>query len=544
MRYSEWSAGVGQGVGSVLCALVAFAPLAAGGPAAASDFELTSVTSAGVQANDKSYGSVISGDGQHVALCTAASSLLGRSVDPTCEQVYVRDRRFGTTVLVSVGPNGSPADAKGSIALSLSHDGRFVTFASKASNLVVDDTNAAWDVFVHDRDADGNGVFDEGNGVTERVSVNSKGEQGDGRSGWDDVPGARISADGRFVCFASLATNLVPDDWNNAADVFVHDRAEHTTERVSVSSLGVQGNADSGSWVTSQGLVFPWLSTVLDMSPDGRFVAFHSLATNIGAMSPCTAGNLRVYVRDRLLATTDVLIHIEHCDPLSYYCPRISADGRIVAFLATQKTFFPWMSYQFREVFVFDRTTEVIQMSSFSPGKDLCTGSTGIGAMSADGRDITYFKRWWTGPCELQTEAFRFNRFTEERVQISPSLPGCGGHYFDNGVWPSMSTQGRWVAFESQCDKIVPDDLNEAIDVFVRDFGPALPGDISGDEAVDAGDLEILLPAYGACLGQPAYTLSADLDADGCVTQADLAIVLENWFSSGDALSDGNALGR
>src|SRR5262245_14546477 len=98
---------------------------------------------------------------------------------------------------------------------------------------------------------------------TTRVSVDSAGSQGD-----DSSFRPAISEDGRFVAFASDASNLVAGDTNGVTDVFVHDRATGITERVSVDSSGIEGNGASGA---------------PDLSPDGRFVAFHSLASNLVA---------------------------------------------------------------------------------------------------------------------------------------------------------------------------------------------------------------------------------------------------------------------
>ena len=118
--------------------------------------------------------------------------------------------------------------------------------SSPADNLVPGDTNGTDDVFVHDRKT----------GTTERVSVDSAGDQGNGGS-YDPA----ISADGRFVAFESDADNLVPGDTNGSTDVFVHDRKTGTTERVSVDSAGNQANSDSCEPA---------------ISADGRFVAFYS----------------------------------------------------------------------------------------------------------------------------------------------------------------------------------------------------------------------------------------------------------------------------
>src|SRR5262249_38177421 len=150
----------------------------------------------------------------------------------------------------------------GSSSPSISADGRYVAFWSDARNLVSGDTNAVRDVFVHDRQT----------GITERVSVDSSGIQGNGDSGFPY--GTAISADGRYVAFGSQASNLVSGDTNAVRDIFVRDRQSGTTERVSVDSLGTQSNYDSE---------FP------SISGDGRCVAFWS---SLGAGGP-------IYVRDR-----------------------------------------------------------------------------------------------------------------------------------------------------------------------------------------------------------------------------------------------------
>ena len=131
-----------------------------------------------------------------------------------------------TTERVSVDSLGTAGNSFSYYA-SISSDGRHVAFESMASNLVPGDTNLVRDIFVHDRQT----------GVTDRVSVDSLGTQGNEIS-WS----SSISTDGRYVAFCSDASNLVPGDTNGAADIFVHDRQTSVTERVSVDSLGTQGN--------------------------------------------------------------------------------------------------------------------------------------------------------------------------------------------------------------------------------------------------------------------------------------------------------------
>jgi len=175
-------------------------------------------------------------------------------------------------------PVGASAGTTERVSVAISADGRFVAFASSATNLVPGDTNGQWDVFVHDRQTR----------TTERVSVDSAGNQGNWGSG-----APALSADGRFVAFCSSATNFVAGDtnWakdmygfdNPAADVFVHDRVTRTTERVNVDSFANQ--ADGGH------------SSNPSISANGRFIAFDSVAPNL--VLGDTNGANDVFVHDR-----------------------------------------------------------------------------------------------------------------------------------------------------------------------------------------------------------------------------------------------------
>ncbi len=178
----------------------------------------------------------------------------------------MRDRWSGTTERVSVDSGGVEANWD-SFQPSLSADGRCVAFSSAASNLVPGDTNARTDVFVHDR----------WTATTERVSVSSAGAQGD-----DGSYTASISGDGRHVAFHSYDRRFVPRDTEGYLDIFVHDRSSGTTERVSVSSSGAQGDEDS---------YFP------SISADGHHVAFYSYAPDL--VPGDTNGYPDIFVRAR-----------------------------------------------------------------------------------------------------------------------------------------------------------------------------------------------------------------------------------------------------
>ncbi|HUE30371.1 MAG TPA: hypothetical protein VMR79_05815, partial [Verrucomicrobiae bacterium] len=276
-----------------------------------------------------------------------------------------------TTERASVASDGRTEGNDASLGSAISADGRFVAFDSAASNLVVGDTNGAADVFVHDRQA----------GTTERVSVASAGTQGNGSSGLIGFafPPA-LSADGRFVAFVSLASNLVAGDTNASTDVFVRDRLTGTTERVSVASGGAGGNAGS-------------LGSAL--SADGRFVAFQSDASNLVAGD--TNGVTDVFVRDRLTGMTErvsVASDETQGDGASTY-PALSADGRFVAFQSDASNLVAGDTNGATDVFVRDRqtgTTERVSVASGggTQGNRNSGGFFAFPALSADGRLVAF----------------------------------------------------------------------------------------------------------------------------------------------------------
>ncbi len=281
---------------------------------------LVSVNQSGTNSgNDSSEHAVLSVDGRFVVFDSRATDLasdLATSDGNGQLDVFVRDLHAGTTTLVSVnrfgtnaGNNASFAGTTGSFNSVLSVDGRFVAFASDASDLVANDTNGQQDVFVRDLQT----------GTTTLASLNRSGtSSGNGRS-FNPV----ISADGRLIAFESSASNLVATDYAmGLSDIFVRDLQTGTTTLVSVNQSGTNSGNGTSDFVPC-------------FSADGRFVAIRQRASDLVAIA--TDGSINVFVRDLQTGTT-TLASVNRAGTGGgngqSVVPLLSADGRFVAFLS------------------------------------------------------------------------------------------------------------------------------------------------------------------------------------------------------------------
>ena len=210
-----------------------------------------SVDSAGAEGSGASYHASISADGRYVAFTSEDGQLVPGDTNGHGD-VFVRDRLLGTTERVSVDSAGVQGDGE-SRSPRLSASGRYVVFESWANNLVGASTPGTWDVFLHDRR----------HGTTELVSLDSNGTPAN-----VNCFDPSISADGRTVAFWSSSANLVPGDTNGWPDVFVRDRQLGVTERVSLDSAGAQGNRDSWyASISADGRYVAFFATATNLVP-------------------------------------------------------------------------------------------------------------------------------------------------------------------------------------------------------------------------------------------------------------------------------------
>jgi len=284
--------------------------------------------------------------------------------------------------------------------------------------------------------------------VTSRLSVATDGTQ-TSNSCYDPS----ISADGRFVAFASYAGNLVSGDTNGTADIFVRDRWGGVTERVSVDSSGAQADGSSG---------FP------SISADGRYVAFDSSSSNL--VGGDTNSSYDVFVRDRESGTTErASVSSAGAEGGGGIRPSISADGRYVTFRGGGNLV-PGDTNGWLDVFVHDRQLGTTELVSRAWSFGQANGESGDASISADGRYVVFdsaASNLVSGDTNGVFDVFLRDRQSHTTERVSVTTGGAQGN--GQSVIPSISSDGRFVAFASLADNLVGNDTNGVHDVFLRD---------------------------------------------------------------------------
>ena len=418
---------------------------------------LVSRNSAGIPGNNHSLRNAISGDGQVIAFDSIASNLSDDFVAET--NVFVRDLKTGQTQMVSRHSDGTPGDHNSYVS-SLSADGRFVAFTSIAGNLDDEDVVRCMDLAgpMHCVDVF---VHDRLNGETTLVSRNS-----DGIPGNDDAWMSAISADGRYVAFESRATNLAEGDTFlcgeaphlvSCYDIFVHDRLTGETTVVSRRTDGTFANNDSANPA---------------ISADGRFVAFESMADNLidDDAGSCGSWCYNIFLHDRETGQTTLVSRGLNGEPANGGSsdPGISADGRYVTFDSfagnltdsdTQRCDYLRVD-SCGDVFVYDRVTGQTTLISRHTNGAHGNSNSADPSISADGRYIAFMSTA-SNLTDYDTSFFRGRVYVHDRVLGTTALVSLSANgALPNGAAysPDISASGRFVTFDSTAENLVDDD--------------------------------------------------------------------------------------
>jgi fibronectin type 3 domain-containing protein len=450
-------------------------------------------TGPGGQGSASGDGASISGDGRLVSFVSFANNLVPGDTNGAYD-AFVKDMDTGVVTLVNQGAQG-PGN-RGSTNAFLSADGRYVAFSSQATNLVLGDTNGVGDAFVKDLQT----------GAVSLVSASTAGP-GNGQS----VAGP-ISADGRFVLVKSFATNLVSQAVGPGFQIFLKDTL---TGSIQLVTTGAAGPANSDGQ-------FPALSG------DGRYVQFMSGASNL--VPNDNNGAADVFVRDTQAATTTLISNRNaSLAPATAggSLPQVSADGRFVVFSSASDLIVPGDTNNCSDVFVKDLSTGTIQLVS-QGAQGIGNGASFGGFISPDDRYIvftTLANNLVAGDTNGYADVLMKDLQTGIITLVSAGASGIGngsslaGSFSGNGRYllfrslatnllpgiqsgvrqlfvkdlqtggltlasasasniaadseptdGAISTDGRFVAFSSRADNLVPGDNNQASDIFVKDM--------------------------------------------------------------------------
>jgi len=356
-----------------------------------------------------------------------------------CAGVLTAVAYKGQTTRVSYYSTGEGNGDTGSAAIS--SDGKHVAYESGASNVVAGDMNAVPDIFMKDLISGG----------TTRVSSDSIGTQANGSSGRPCV-----SADGGAVAFESAASNLVAGDPSVGLDVFVKVLASGETTCASRSSSGVFGNG---------------YSQAPSISDDGDLVAFQSAASNLVASD--TNGYIDVFVKDLTSGeTTRVSTNSSGVQGNGYsYRPSVSADGNHVAFDSEATNLTSVVNTGVAsDIFVKDLASGETTRVSTTSSRALANGPSYKPSISADGRYVAFqsdASNLVAGDTNATTDVFVKDLTTGQIARVS--APASGSEADGISSAPSISDDGRYVAFQSDAANLVAGDTNGLIDVFVKD---------------------------------------------------------------------------
>ncbi len=349
------------------------------------------------------------------------------------------------TTLITVGATGKPANEETWDGPAISANGRYVVFASEATNLVVGrDTNRRSDVFIRDRLT----------GVTARVSVANDGGQANGGSGV-----VAVSGDGRYVAFESWASNLVAND-GVGKDLFVRDLQTQTT-----------------SWILSDETL---TASNFALSADGRYLSFRSAAPDIVADD--TNGVADVFVLDRQTGTAQrASVGTGGTQATGGSgLGSMSADGRFVAFASGSPDLVPGDTNGYADVFVHDLLTgDTTRVSVASDGSQALRAFAGGASISADGRYVEFISgaaNLVAGDTNGVDDVFVHDRLTGDTTRVSVDSDGHQVHqpstvdWYAGGYSSRLSADGRYVVFQSSDEHLVPGDTNGVVDAFVHDL--------------------------------------------------------------------------
>lgn len=397
-----------------------------------------SIDSSEQQSNANSINGSISADGRYVVFDSIASNLVDNDNNSTWD-IFLRDRLNETTIRLSQSAPDADSDGA-SIDPVISDDGTVVVFSSSATNLVDDDRNQVADIF----------RVDLMSGNLTRVSVNGEQEEANNDSDAPDV-----SADGRFIVYESNATNLTNDDTNRATDIYLYDSQTGQTERISINSEEEQGNG---------------VSRNPSVSDDGRYVVFESHSSNLVENDTNQASD--IFLRDRelgmtfRLSVTNAGLQANESSMTSM----INATGTVVVFHSNADNLVDDDDNDARDIFVRDLVNDTTtRVSIHSNGSESNATTFSSPAIDASGRYVVFYSSANNLVDDDRNNAwdvFLHDRELRRTTLVSVNASGAQGNA--SSFIPVLSSGGHYVVFGSGATNLVAEDTNSSWDIFAH----------------------------------------------------------------------------
>ena len=371
----------------------------------------------------------------------------------------------------AVGNGGFPAANAGAFHSNSSHgralsrNARWLVFSTGASNL-----------------ASGGGgnqiyILDRATQTTSLVSVSSAGTSGNGTS-----LNPTVSSDGRFVAFYSVSTNLVENDRNNVADIFVRDRVSATTVRASVGPNGIEASVDS---------TFPTISG------DGRMVAFASTAPEFAPA--LSGGHQQIYVRDLAAGTTELVSRSATGLPGvgSSREPALSADGRYIAFQSGANNLVAHPTHSLADIFVLDRQTSTMEHVAIRSDGTTSNAPSILPSISDDGRVVGFNAYGALDPNDQNSQLDGYVHDRATRITQRATLGQGLSELPIGAAYAVVSGDGQWVAFMANANNVVPGVVAGIPHVYIRHLTDGLIRQVSINRNGTAVNDQNVYPTLG-----------------------------------------------
>lgn len=498
--------------GAVLASVVLCAMQASG--------QVTTIESLGangVPGNGWSQDAKFAREGRVIAFASNANNLVPGDTGGT--DVFVRDRTASTTIRVSERADGTAAPGT-HWQPDITPDARFIVWSSDATSLVQPAT-VGRQIFLRDRDPDGNGIFDEAGHVTvELISVSGDGIPGNGAS---SMPA--ISGDGRLVVFQSDATNLASGDSNGATDIFVRDRVSQKTTLVS-RAIGDASGAG--------------LSNVPNISRDGAYVIFQSNAPDlVPGDTNATTDVFRYAIASGVTQTVSVtaegapLIGGSVLGSEAVVGPCLSGDGRHIVFQSTASNAVSGDANGQIDILAKDMVTGRVALISMRANGEQTQYPCVSPTISVDGRYVVFGTQdplVVPGDTNRRQDLFLRDRDDDDDGVLDEDLPikirrvSVGSE----GIQPTLASyggricdDGHCVLFTTTAGNLVPGDTNGFTDVFYSSLTQVCPADWDRSGSVDGDDVIAYIASWDDG--------DADLNDSGATDGDDVILFFFHW---------------